>query len=81
MTDSPPNEFCLQQEDKSVLNLDEPVPITDQSYIAMNSLILDRRNRNIFPHNLTNLFSLDLLQRITGVIKRLFELKRSDKVN
>ena len=55
--DRPPNEFSFQH-DQIIINLDEPVPLTDPS---MNS-------------------PFDLLQRITTIIKRLFEIKRADKV-
>jgi len=45
----------------------------------MNSSILDRMNYFSKKFNKIH-FSLDLLERISGVIKRLFELKQSDKV-
>ena len=82
-TDSPPNEFCLQpdEDEEDILmekshiniipNLDGPV-----SLVTVNSPIKDNQTLNSMNTSILD----SLLERISDIIKRLFDIKRSNKV-
>ncbi|CAF3192320.1 unnamed protein product [Rotaria sp. Silwood2] len=96
LTDSPPNEFCLQQdEDNQILmenshiniisNLDEVetintiVPSSPLNSSKINSIEkeIHLSNQSFISQNKSILD--DILERIIDIIKRLFEIKQSDK--
>ncbi|CAF2797259.1 unnamed protein product [Rotaria sp. Silwood2] len=97
LTDSPPNEFCLQQdEDNQILmenshiniisNLDEVetintiVPSSPLNSSKINSIEkeIHLSNQSFISQNKSILD--DILERIIDIIKRLFEIKQSDKL-
>ncbi|CAF1663103.1 unnamed protein product [Rotaria magnacalcarata] len=88
--DSPPNEFCLQQDDDILMeepcgNFDEPIEeniVVSLSPIHSTKIVSNENETNLCDHSMItkNASILDyLLETIVDIIKRLFEIKQSGK--
>ncbi|CAF1302728.1 unnamed protein product [Rotaria sordida] len=90
LTDSPPNEFCLQQDENDKIlmeNSDINMISNDDEIESINTIVspkinlidkeINLSNQSFISNNISILD--DLLETIIDIIKRLFEIKQSDK--
>ncbi|CAF3097950.1 unnamed protein product [Rotaria socialis] len=88
--DSPPNEFCLQQDDDILMeesygNVDEPLEeniVVSSSPFHSTKIASNENETNLCdqPMMTKNVSIFDyLLETIVDIIKRLFEIKQSEK--
>ncbi|CAF3670531.1 unnamed protein product [Rotaria sordida] len=90
LTDSPPNEFCLQQDENDKILMENShinMISNDDEIESINTIVspkinlidkeINLSNQSFISNNISILD--DLLETIIDIIKRLFEIKQSDK--